>query len=164
MKLARIIAWTAPPVFMAALGVAATGLRSALPAKPDVNAMIGTLCAYVVMGPPSRIVIPDAARPAPPIAAPAAAPEPADTSVVIAAPPTAVAEAPAAEMPPAQPVDYARLNQDVIVVAETLERFNQKLLRIIAQVRAEQLRAEAQAASAGEPKSPSDPPGPEMAP
>ncbi len=35
-------------------------------------------------------------------------------------------------------VDYARLNKDVRVVTSTLERFNQKLLRMIAQARAAQ--------------------------
>ena len=33
-------------------------------------------------------------------------------------------------------VDYARLHKDVQVVTSTLERFNQKLLRMIAQARA----------------------------
>ena len=35
-------------------------------------------------------------------------------------------------------VDYSRLNKDVQVVTSTLERFNQKLLRMIAQARASQ--------------------------
>ena len=35
-------------------------------------------------------------------------------------------------------VDYSRLNMDVHVVTSTLERFNQKLLRMIAQARASQ--------------------------
>ncbi len=39
-------------------------------------------------------------------------------------------------------VDYARLNRDVKVVADTLESFNQKLLRMIAQARAAQQREE----------------------
>ena len=38
----------------------------------------------------------------------------------------------------AAPVDYARLHKDVHVVTSTLERFNQKLLRMIAQARAAQ--------------------------
>ena len=63
MKFARIIAWTAPAVFMAALGVVGTGLRAALPEKPDVNAMIGSLCAYVAMGSHGKVVTPPA-RPA----------------------------------------------------------------------------------------------------
>ena len=41
-----------------------------------------------------------------------------------------------------EPVDYLRLNGDVKVVADTLERFNQKLLLMIAQVRAAQRQAE----------------------
>jgi len=44
--------------------------------------------------------------------------------------------------PEPDPIDYSRLNTDVREVADTLERFNQKLLRIIAQTRAEQIRAE----------------------
>jgi hypothetical protein len=155
MKFARIVAWTAPALFMAALGVAGTGLRAALPEKPDVNAMIGSLCAYVAAGSHGKAVVP------PPMSA---AEETADTSLVIHASPTPVPDATVAEAPaptPApppepepepDPVDYARLNQDVIVVAETLERFNQKLLRMIAQARAEQLRAEAQKASTGQPQ------------
>ncbi len=39
---------------------------------------------------------------------------------------------------PADEVDYARLNHDVRIVADTLERFNQKLLRMIAQAKASQ--------------------------
>ncbi len=35
-------------------------------------------------------------------------------------------------------VDYARLNHDVRIVADTLERFNQKLLLMIAQAKASQ--------------------------
>jgi uncharacterized membrane protein len=46
---------------------------------------------------------------------------------------------------PEDPIDYSRLNTNVRVVADTLERFNQKLLRMIAQARAEQIRAEAAA-------------------
>jgi hypothetical protein len=146
MKFARIIAWTAPALFMAALGVAGTGLRAALPDRPDVNAMIGSLCAYVAMGPPGKVVMPPGRHPAR---------ETADTSLVIIASPTPAPERPIAQEPalPSEPVDYARLNQEVIVVAETLERFNQKLLRMIAQARAEQLRAEAQAASEAKPPS-----------
>lgn len=39
---------------------------------------------------------------------------------------------------PREPVDYARLNQEVMHVADALDRFNQKLLRMIAQARASQ--------------------------
>ncbi len=45
--------------------------------------------------------------------------------------------------PDPDPVDYGQLNHDVRNVAATLERFNQKLLRMIAQARAEQIRNEA---------------------
>lgn len=169
MKFARIIAWTAPALFMAALGVAGTGLRAALPAKPDVNAVIGSLCAYVAMGPPGKFAVPPVLP---------AAEETADTSLVIHASPTpapdarvTVAPAPTPAPPPTpapepepDPVDYARLNQDVIVVADTLERFNQKLLRMIAQARAEQLRAEAQKASTGQPQAVPGTTGAEIAP
>jgi hypothetical protein len=161
MKFARIIAWTAPAAIMAALGVAGTGLRAALPETPNVNAMIGSLCAYVATGAHGKAALP----PALPAALPAAE-ESADTSLVIHAAPPPGPEAAAASAPgppPApqpetepDPVDYARLNQEVIVVAETLERFNQKLLRMIAQARAAQLRAEAQAASDATPQSPPD--------
>ena len=37
---------------------------------------------------------------------------------------------------PNEPVDYARLNQGVMHMADTLDRFNQKLLRMIAQAKA----------------------------
>jgi hypothetical protein len=37
-----------------------------------------------------------------------------------------------------QPIDYMRLNSDVRVVTDTLDRFNQKLLRMIAQAKAAQ--------------------------
>ncbi len=47
---------------------------------------------------------------------------------------------------PNDPIDYVRLNKDVRVVTDTLERFNQKLLRMIAQ---------AKAAQAGRPLGPS---------
>ncbi len=47
---------------------------------------------------------------------------------------------------PNQAIDYARLNTNVRVVTDTLERFNQKLLRMIAQ---------AKAAQAGRPRGPS---------
>ena len=39
---------------------------------------------------------------------------------------------------PNDPIDYARLNTNVGVVTDTLERFNQKLLRMIAQAKAAQ--------------------------
>jgi hypothetical protein len=55
---------------------------------------------------------------------------------------------PASEPEPAPPVDYARLNDQVRLVSDTLERFNQKLLRMIAQVRAEQQKEEAESGRA----------------
>ncbi len=45
---------------------------------------------------------------------------------------------PAAPAAPPAPVDYGRLNGDVRVVADTLERFNRKLLVMIAQARSAQ--------------------------
>lgn len=48
----------------------------------------------------------------------------------------AAAALPARE--PNEPIDYMRLNADVHVVTDTLERFNQKLLRMIAQAKAGQ--------------------------
>ncbi len=65
----------------------------------------------------------------------------ADVELVIAL--SEVTAEPIAEQPPEnEPVDYARLNKEVRVVADTLERFNQKLLRMIAQARALQQRQE----------------------
>ncbi len=64
----------------------------------------------------------------------------------------AAAAAPARPEPP-KPVDYARLNGDVKVVTDTLERFNQKLLLMIAQARAAQQQSEAQ-------RNPTPPPAP----
>lgn len=54
---------------------------------------------------------------------------------------TSVTLAPVATMAPKPepvpgPVDYSRLNDDVLLVATTLDNFNQKLLRLIAQARA----------------------------
>ena len=58
---------------------------------------------------------------------------------------------PIAEQPPEnEPVDYARLNKEVRVVADTLERFNQKLLRMIAQARALQQQQKAAALAVDE--------------
>ena len=45
---------------------------------------------------------------------------------------------------PPEPVDYTRLNENVILVATTLDHFNQKLLRLIAQARAGQQLQEGQ--------------------
>ena len=42
--------------------------------------------------------------------------------------------------PAPEPIDYARLNHDVRLIADTLERFNQKLLRMIAQAKSAQVR------------------------
>ena len=65
-----------------------------------------------------------------------------DTSLTVAmiaatAPPAEPVEAATPPAPP-EPVDYSRLNEDVILVATTLDHFNQKLLRLIAQARAAQ--------------------------
>lgn len=64
---------------------------------------------------------------------------------VLAAPP------PPAPAPP-EPVDYARLNDEVMLVAETLDRFNQKLLLLLAQAKASSQKAEqaAEARDAGD--------------
>ncbi len=48
--------------------------------------------------------------------------------------PVTVAPPPASQ----ETVDYTKLNEDVILVATTLDHFNQKLLRLIAQARAGQ--------------------------
>ncbi len=53
--------------------------------------------------------------------------------------PVAVVQAPdriILQREPNDPIDYSRLNADVRVVTDTLERFNQKLLRMIAQAKA----------------------------
>lgn len=79
-------------------------------------------------------------------------PTPEATAVVDVPPPPAVGEPAEAAAPPVpaipatmseprgeeESVDYARLRKDVQVVTSTLERFNQKLLRMIAQARAVQ--------------------------
>ena len=60
-----------------------------------------------------------------------------DTATVIELPQSTPPPALAAGEPN-DPIDYARLNTNVHVVTETLERFNQKLLRMIAQAKAAQ--------------------------
>ncbi len=73
----------------------------------------------------------------------------ADVELVIAL--SEVTAAPIAEQPPQnEPVDYTRLNKEVRVVADTLERFNQKLLRMIAQARALQQQQQAAALAVDE--------------
>ena len=67
-----------------------------------------------------------------------AAPPPQPTSEPADGPETASAA------PDDAHVDYARLQDNLELVTDTLERFNQKLLRIIAQARAEQRRQEAE--------------------
>ncbi len=52
----------------------------------------------------------------------------------------------AASAPDNAPVDYARLQDNLKLVTDTLERFNQKLLRMIAQARAGQQQEEKAAA------------------
>ena len=61
--------------------------------------------------------------------------------IEVTAPPTEPVADPVDVAPPpgpAEPVDYSRLSDDVILVATTLDHFNQKLLRLIAQARAAQ--------------------------
>jgi hypothetical protein len=74
-----------------------------------------------------------------------------DTAVMIELPAAAPApvQAPLEPEPEPEAVDYERLNQDVQVVAQSLERFNQKLLRMIAQARAVQAQNERAKAAAG---------------
>ena len=60
-----------------------------------------------------------------------------DTATVIELPETTPAPTFSASVPN-DPIDYARLNTNVGVVTDTLERFNQKLLRMIAQAKAAQ--------------------------
>ncbi len=56
----------------------------------------------------------------------------------------------AAQASPPKPVDYVKLQENVKLVTDTLDRFNQKLLRMIAQARAEQKRQqEAEASKEG---------------
>ena len=63
-------------------------------------------------------------------------------------PPSEPADGPetAASAPDNVPVDYARLQDNLKLVTDTLERFNQKLLRMIAQARAAQQQEEKAAA------------------
>ena len=58
-----------------------------------------------------------------------------DTATVIELPESTPARTLSASEPNV-PIDYARLNTNVGVVTDTLERFNQKLLRMIAQAKA----------------------------
>ncbi len=60
-----------------------------------------------------------------------------DTATVIELPESTPVQTLSASEPN-EPIDYARLNTNVRVVTDTLERFNQKLLRMIAQARAAQ--------------------------
>ena len=60
-----------------------------------------------------------------------------DTATVIELPGSTPKE-PLAADEPTGPIDYARLNSDVRVVTDTLDRFNQKLLCMIAQAKAAQ--------------------------
>ena len=60
-----------------------------------------------------------------------------DTATVIELPETTPAQAHSAGEQN-DPIDYARLNANVRVVTDTLDRFNQKLLRMIAQAKAAQ--------------------------
>ena len=56
----------------------------------------------------------------------------------------------AAQASPPKPVDYMKLQENLKLVTNTLDRFNQKLLRMIAQARAEQKRQqEAEASKEG---------------
>jgi hypothetical protein len=153
MKCARIIAWTAPTVLVLTLGAVGAGLTSGLEWKRGPGRVLGSLSAYVAHWASGMTPAGTAETTTPPST------EAADTSLVIGMPPESTAETAtptaaevAAPMEP-DPVDYARLNQDVLLVADALEQFNQKLLRMIAQARAAQLRTEAQAASESKPES-----------
>lgn len=128
------------------------------------SSAVGLLMGVRALQPHFGLIEPVAAEPAvadPVAAEPIEAPEPvevvevanADTSLTL--PPGAVAapveepvvaEAPA-KKPPPEPVDYSRLNHDVRVVAKTLDRFNQKLLLLIAQARAQKQVSESQGAT-----------------
>ena len=153
MKCARIIAWTAPTVLVLTLGAAGAGLTSGLEWKRGPGGLLGSLSASVAHWVSGMTPAGTAETTTPPST------EAADTSLVIGMPPESTADmatptaAEAALPRELDPVDYARLNQDVLLVADTLERFNQKLLRMIAQARAAQLRAEAQTASETSPES-----------
>ena len=60
-----------------------------------------------------------------------------DTATVIELPETTSAR-PLSAGEPNDPIDYERLNANVRVVTDTLDRFNQKLLRMIAQAKSAQ--------------------------
>ncbi len=72
-----------------------------------------------------------------------------DTATVIELPESTPARTLSASEPNV-PIDYARLNTNVGVVTDTLERFNQKLLRMIAQARALQQQQQAAALAVDE--------------
>ncbi len=61
-----------------------------------------------------------------------------DAELVMAAPTVETAPSVVEMAEPHEPVDYSRLNNDVMHVADALDRFNQKLLRMIAQAKASQ--------------------------
>ncbi len=67
---------------------------------------------------------------------------PAGLELVQAPPPEALPPDASPEPPPRVPVNYAQLNRDITRMAEALERFNQKLLRLIAQAKTEQAPTE----------------------
>jgi hypothetical protein len=161
MKSARIIAWAAPAVVVLTLAAAGTGLAMTPMGQNGLSVAVGSACAYIALGPASTAAA-EYGEPPTQLATAPPAPIP-DTSLVIATPPGSsegmdtVVVAPTRVLPEElDPVDYARLNQDVRVVADTLERFNQKLLRMIAQARAAKLRADAQAASESGPEADPD--------
>jgi hypothetical protein len=123
------------------LTAAATGLATAAWRAGGAAAILAWVAPHSVSGSVPR--------------APQAAPQvPLDTAVVIetAPAPPVQAEPPPPQTP--QAVDYDRLNRDVQLVTETLDRFNQKLLRMIAQARAIQAqneRAKGAASNGGPP-------------
>ncbi len=129
---------------LALTAAAATGLATAAWRTWGTAALLTWVGPRNVSGPAAQASTAPEAAPAPD--APAL-PVTLATAVVI----EAAYSPPMQEPPRAEPdvVDYERLNRDVKLVAETLERFNQKLLRMIAQARAVQAQNEGSKAASG---------------
>ncbi len=126
---------------LALTAAAATGLATA------VWRAWGTAALLTWVGPHNISGLAAQASTAPePTPAPDASAQPVAIVVIEEAPTPPVQEPLRAEP---EVVDYERLNRDVRLVTDTLERFNQKLLRMIAQARAVQAQNEGDKAAAG---------------
>lgn len=127
-------------------------LKITLIALPAAVALTGGALASMLMGPQGlieairAITAQVATDVPPPVAAAARAPVAVPAAGLDDPEFVTLAAAGGPEPPPPQAaaaatddaVDYSKLNHDVKEVADTLERFNQKLLRMIAQARASQ--------------------------